>query len=114
MTRTIAIGDIHGCLRAFDALLAAIDLQKTDILVPVGDYIDRGPDSKGVIDRLIELREQTQLFPLMGNHEEMMLSVLDRRREPFGWLNHGGHNTMESYGFAGDLSVIPASHREFL
>ncbi|MFM7929512.1 MAG: metallophosphoesterase family protein [Pirellula sp.] len=82
MTRTIAIGDIHGCLRAFDALLAAIDLQKTDILVPVGDYIDRGPDSKGVIDRLIELREQTQLFPLMGNHEEMMLSVLDRRREP--------------------------------
>jgi serine/threonine protein phosphatase 1 len=44
----------------------------------------------------------------------MMLGVLDRRREPFGWLNHGGHNTMESYGFVGDLSVIPDSHRQFL
>ena len=77
MTRTIAIGDIHGCLAAFDALLAAIEPTQQDILVPVGDYIDRGPDSKGVIDRLIELKEKTVLFPLMGNHEEMMLGVLD-------------------------------------
>jgi serine/threonine protein phosphatase 1 len=89
MTRTIAIGDIHGCLGALDALLAAIGPTQEDIVVTVGDYIDRGPDSKGVIERLMELQSQTQLFPLMGNHEEMMLSVLDRRREPFGWLNHG-------------------------
>lgn len=114
MTRTIAIGDIHGCLGALDALLAAIGPTPEDIVVTVGDYIDRGPDSKGVIERLMELKSKTQLFPLMGNHEEMMLSVLDRRREPFGWLNHGGHKTMESYGFVGDLSVIPTSHREFL
>ncbi|MBU6385097.1 MAG: metallophosphoesterase [Planctomycetes bacterium] len=114
MTRTIAIGDIHGCLTALDALLAAIEPTAQDVLIPVGDYIDRGPDSKGVIDRLMELKEKTKLFALLGNHEEMMLGVLDRKREPFAWLNHGGHKTMESYGFEGDLSVIPESHRAFL
>jgi serine/threonine protein phosphatase 1 len=114
MPRTIAIGDIHGCLGPFDAILEAISPGAGDTVVTVGDYIDRGPDSKGVIERLLELSRRTQLVPLMGNHEEMMLAVLNRTREPFGWINHGGHQTMESYGFSGDLSVIPESHREFL
>jgi serine/threonine protein phosphatase 1 len=114
MPRTIAIGDIHGCLSALDALLNALDLTPEDTLVTVGDYVDRGPDSKGVIDRLLEIRDRTQLVPLMGNHEEMMLDVLERRSEPYGWLNHGGVQTMESYGFNGDLTVVPDSHRTFL
>lgn len=114
MTRTIAVGDIHGCLKAFDALLETIQPSQEDVFVTIGDYIDRGPDSKGVIDRLIELQSRTQLKPIMGNHEEMMLAVLKREREPFGWINHGGLQTMESYGFEGDLSVIPDSHRAFM
>jgi serine/threonine protein phosphatase 1 len=114
MPRTIAIGDIHGCLAAFDALLKAIALTPEDTLVTVGDYIDRGPDSKGVVDRLLELRERVNLVPLMGNHEEMMIDVLERRIEPYGWLNHGGVQTMESYGFSGDLNVVPEAHLDFL
>lgn len=114
MSRTIVVGDIHGCLAAFDALLDALALTSTDTLVTLGDYVDRGPDSKGVISRLIELKGQLNLVPLMGNHEEMMLAVLERRMEPFGWLNHGGVNTMDSYGFSGDLSVVTEEHRDFI
>ncbi len=114
MPRTIVIGDIHGCLAALDALLDAIELTPDDTLVTVGDYVDRGPDSRGVIERLIELDQTMHLVPLMGNHEEMMLDVVEGGAEPYGWLNHGGVQTMESYGFSGDLSVVPVSHREFM
>ncbi len=112
--RTIVIGDIHGCLQALDAILAAIRPQPNDTLVTVGDYVDRGPDSKGVIERLLSLREQVHLVPLLGNHEEMMLDALEKRIEPFGWLNHGGAQTLESYGFTGDTNVVPETHLEFL
>ena len=114
MSRTIAIGDIHGCLTAFDALLAEIQPGPTDTLVTVGDYVDRGPDSKGVLDRLLELETSTNLVPLLGNHEEMMLAVLERRMEPYGWLNHGGVQTMDSYGFVGDLNCVPKSHVDLM
>ena len=53
--RTIAIGDIHGCSTALSALLEAIGPTKDDTLVMLGDYVDRGPDSRGVLDQLIEL-----------------------------------------------------------
>jgi serine/threonine protein phosphatase 1 len=112
--RTIVIGDIHGCLQALDAILAAIRPQPNDTLVTVGDYVDRGPDSKGVIERLLSLREQVHLVPLLGNHEEMMLDALEKRIEPFGWLNHGGAQTLESYGFTGDTNVVPETHLELL
>ena len=68
--RTIAIGDIHGCSAAFAAILAAIDIQPDDTLITLGDYVDRGIDSKGVLDQLIELESRCHLIPLMGNHEE--------------------------------------------
>jgi serine/threonine protein phosphatase 1 len=73
--RILAIGDIHGCERAFDSLIAAVDLQPEDRLVTLGDYVDRGPDSKGVINRLITLHDTGQLVALRGNHEVMMLLV---------------------------------------
>ncbi len=114
MPRTIAIGDIHGCLAALNGLLDAIKPTKEDTIITVGDYIDRGPDSRGVIERLIKLEETTNLVPLMGNHEEMLMAVLDREMEPYSWLNHGGVETMESYGFSGDLNCVPQSHRDFL
>ena len=55
MPRTIAIGDIHGCLPALETLLAAIRPQPVDTLVLLGDYVDRGPDSRGMIQRLLKL-----------------------------------------------------------
>lgn len=112
--RLIAIGDIHGCAPALDALLEAIDPTPDDCIVTLGDYVDRGEDTKGVIDRLLELGRHCQLKPLMGNHEEMMLDVIRDEVPPFRWLQFGGVETLESYGFCGDMSVIPRPHLDFL
>jgi serine/threonine protein phosphatase 1 len=67
--RTIAIGDIHGCSDALAALIDAVAPCPHDIVVTLGDYIDRGPNSRGVVDRLIALAGQCQLVTLLGNHE---------------------------------------------
>ena len=112
--RIIAIGDIHGCLAALEALLAAIRPQADDTLVALGDYVDRGPDSRGVIERLLRLKQQCHLVPLLGNHDDMMLKVYDGQRQLYiDWLMYGGNTTLESYG-ALDLEEIPATHIEFL
>lgn len=112
--RIIAIGDIHGCSNALQSLVETVAPAGDDVVIPLGDYVDRGPDSRAVLDQLIGLAESCQLWPLLGNHEEMMLGVLDGTMRPHAWLPHGGIDTLESYGFAGDLSCIPANHRQFL
>lgn len=77
--RRFAISDIHGCLDTFNALLSRIDLQQEDELYLLGDYIDRGPDSPGVLNRIMELQHNGyQLNCLMGNHEEMQLDRYQR------------------------------------
>lgn len=111
--RLIAIGDIHGYRAALETLLDEIQPDADDILVTLGDYVDRGPDSKGVIDLLIRWGRKTQLVALIGNHEEMMLNVVQGEQSHHGWLRYGGVETLESYGFDGDLSFLPAEHREF-
>lgn len=111
--RIVAIGDIHGCSAALDALLKEIAPTENDTIVTLGDYVDRGPNSKGVVDTLIELRKKCNLVALQGNHEEMMLDVVVRGQEPFRWLQYGGVETLDSYMFAGDMSVVPREHREF-
>ena len=112
--RVIAIGDVHGCLAAFDAVLAAIDPEPSDSLILLGDFVDRGPDSAGVIDRLIELRERCFLFTIMGNHDELMLEVIEESTWKFGqWLMYGGEQTLQSYG-TDKVSDIPKEHVEFL
>src|SRR3954465_12751867 len=112
--RTIAIGDIHGCSAALDALLDAIRPRPEDTIVTLGDYIDRGPDSRGVLDLLIDLGRRCRLVPLLGNHDEMLLGVRTSRH-PISWLvGMGGNATLDSYGPARDLSLIPAEHFEFL
>lgn len=113
--RTIAIGDIHGCRVSLETLLDEIGPGEGDTLVTLGDYVDRGPDTKGVIDRLLDLRERVELVPLRGNHEVIMLqarkSVVDRE----GWLSPGvgGEATLESYG-APTLDGIPFEHWWFI
>jgi serine/threonine protein phosphatase 1 len=70
------ISDIHGCIRTFRTLVEKIQLTKVDHLYLLGDYIDRGKDGKAVIDYIMELkRTGNQVFPIMGNHEETLLSI---------------------------------------
>ena len=112
MPRTIAIGDIHGCSAALAAILAAIDPRPDDTLIPLGDYIDRGPDSRGVIDQLLALESRCQLVPLLGNHELVLLGVAAGEMPMSFWIEAcGGAATLASYG--GLLENIPAAHWEF-
>lgn len=111
--RTIAIGDIHGCSAALNLLLETIKPTPEDKIVALGDYVDRGPDSKGVIDCLIELRKTCEVVALFGNHEEMMLDVVREGKPHFNWLQHGGVETLDSYGFVGDMNVISPEHFAF-
>lgn len=112
--RTIAIGDVHGCSAALDALLDAIRPRPDDVIVTLGDYIDRGPDSRGVLDRLIDLGRRCRLFPLLGNHDQMLLDVRSGTYPLFWLLDIGGTTTLDSYGPGRDVSLIPDDHWKFL
>ena len=108
--RTLAIGDIHGCYTAFNALLEVIELQPDDTLVTLGDYVDRGSGSRQVIERLLKLRETYHVVTLMGNH--VMIESRDSKDMRKMWLGFGGDATVESYG--GSLENVPWSHWHFL
>lgn len=112
--RLIAIGDIHGCSLALAELIRVIDPQPADCIVTLGDYVDRGIDSKGVLDQLIELAGRCRLVPILGNHDEMMLHARDGRSDFQFWLNCGGDAALASYGDSGRLDPIPRSHFRFL
>lgn len=111
--RLLAVGDIHGCRNLLDDLLKEVAPDEGDRLVFLGDYVDRGPDSRGVIDRLLELQQQwPQTVYLRGNHEQMFLDFLEGRGSwPF--FANGGRATLASYG-AADGSGIPLTHHAFL
>ena len=108
--RTIAIGDIHGCAAALAALLPVLQITADDVVIPLGDSIDRGPDSRGVVEQMLALQTQCQLVPLLGNHEIMLLDVLADRSRAYSWLQFGGVATMDSYG---TVEQIPESHIQF-
>src|SRR5436190_5264772 len=117
--RVLAIGDIHGCLGALDDLLAWLKPTRDDLVVTLGDSVDRGPDTKGVLDRLIELKQKLNLVCLRGNHEQMMVEAYrGGRSEKKMWLGVGGVQTLGSYGVfpgrSGTLDDIPAAHWDFL
>jgi serine/threonine protein phosphatase 1 len=118
--RTIAIGDIHGCSAALAALLDAVAPDPGDTVVCLGDYIDRGPDSKGVLERVLDLSARCNLVPLLGNHEELMLAALADRKALETWLRCGGVQTVHSYGWKEGgprrslTELIPPPHRLFL
>ncbi len=111
--RLLAFGDIHGCRTALQALLAQVVPRETDQLVFLGDYIDRGPDSAGVIDELLVLQAR---FPhsvfLRGNHEQMLIDVL-AGENPITFLFNGGDKTIASYEARGGWPP-PREHRRFL
>ncbi len=129
--RVYAIGDIHGCAAELETLLDLIasdagDPSKAQLIL-LGDYVDRGPDSKGVIDRLVALKKAhpATVF-LKGNHESAMLDFLSDPEDMLHWLDWGGEETLESYGVSSilgrpseDLAAelvekMPPAHLPFL
>src|SRR5690349_6959353 len=118
--RTIAIGDIHGCLAALDGLIAVIEPGPDDTVVTLGDYIDRGPHSRGVLDHLISLSRRCRLVPLLGNHEELLLDAFRDINRLRRWLTLGGTDTIRSYGWVAGgghrplADWFPREHRDFL
>jgi serine/threonine protein phosphatase 1 len=113
MPRLLAIGDIHGHSKAFTHLLDVIKPTGDDVLVLLGDYINRGPDSSGVIEIILGLRQKTQLICLRGNHEQMLLDSQNSQDNHLFWLQCGGDQTLKSYGCKAAVE-IPASVLEFL
>ncbi|MES2738007.1 MAG: metallophosphoesterase family protein [Verrucomicrobiota bacterium] len=115
--RILAIGDIHGCSIALRALLDAVKPGSDDVVITLGDYVDRGPDSKGVIEILLGLEKTTQLKPLMGNHEILFMDAMAEQLDVEAWLRVGGRETMLSYAPDGctlSWNNIPKAHVEFL
>jgi serine/threonine protein phosphatase 1 len=112
--RTIAIGDIHGCSSALDAVLDVIEPRPDDFIVTLGDYIDRGPDSRGVLERLIDLGTRCRLVPILGNHDQMLLDVRSGVVPFEEFFGMGGGPTLDSYGPGRSLDLIPGEHFEFL
>lgn len=118
------VGDIHGCVEELRHLIETLPLARGDRLVFLGDYIDRGPDSSGVVSYLISLQRQcngAELVFLKGNHEDMFLSYLGLNGQHGDmFLINGGKATLASYGLTPDrfsppqaLSAIPAEHVRF-
>jgi serine/threonine protein phosphatase 1 len=114
MPRTIAIADIHGCSDALASILRAIAPQPDDTLICLGDYVDRGMDSKGVLDMLIELSRCCRFVPILGNHDEMMLKARESKSALREWMEFGGIATLDSYGSSGQIDLIPDEHFEFV
>jgi len=116
MSRLLAIGDIHGCLKALETLAAFVPFADDDLLVTLGDYVDRGPNTRGVLDWLIARLAKGHLIPLCGNHEIMMVQALDDSATERFWLDMGGAAALASYGRGnrGQLSDVPEEHWQFL
>ncbi len=113
VSRLFAVGDIHGCSAALKTLLERMNPGPADTVVTLGDIVDRGPDTAGVVRQLLRLREQTNLVHLLGNHEEMLLQVAEGALSLEAWTCHGGEATLESYG-VDHPAQIPATHLDFL
>ena len=133
-TRYYVIGDIHGRLDLFEAIIAEIEADdaarpgfETQVIL-LGDLVDRGPDSAGVVARARKWQKQRTVRVLAGNHEEMMLGAFEKPEVLRHFLKHGGRETILSYGlskkqfnamnldelFALMPSLISKSEREYI
>ena len=113
----VAVGDIHGRLDLLEALLVMLESEAPKLpLVFLGDYVDRGPDSAGVLRKLMTLEQDgaREVVCLMGNHEAMMLEFLDMPGAKWPlWTRNGGSATLRSFGLDPD-SGSPAETRDRL
>ncbi|RDC59251.1 Protein-serine/threonine phosphatase [Alteripontixanthobacter maritimus] len=132
--RAYVIGDIHGCLDLFDALIGAIEADDREqtpaetTFILLGDLVDRGPDSAGVVARARQWQQDRNVRILAGNHEEMFLDGFENKETLRHFLKHGGRETVLSYGIdrkdynklsMGELqkrmdALVPVQDRDFL
>lgn len=109
----VAIGDIHGCDKTLDALWKTLHPHRNAIHIFLGDYIDRGPRSKKVVNFLLNAQNQRECIFLKGNHEKMLLDAYQYGgRHLDNWLYNGGKATLDSYDIT-DVRDLPKSHLEF-
>jgi serine/threonine protein phosphatase 1 len=109
MARVFAIGDIHGCSKTFQKLLFdKIKIQKSDKIYCIGDYIDRGKDSKGVIDFILMLRKEGyHIHTLRGNHEQLMMDSTKSEKNFKHWKKNGGDATLKSFRISSYKKMKP-------
>jgi serine/threonine protein phosphatase 1 len=129
--RFYAVGDIHGCNKQLKQMLEKIvehGFSDEDVLIFLGDYVDRGPDSKDCIQQILDFKkDRNNVYCLMGNHEDMMVSYLGWAESEFGryFMNNGGNATAKSYIPLSDsfvsledkekwLAEFPEEHKDFL
>jgi serine/threonine protein phosphatase 1 len=117
VVRYLAVGDIHGCLNALETLAAFVPFGHDDILITMGDYVDRGPDSREVLDWLIAYQRRGNLIALRGNHEVMMMEARESVQAFRLWQMCGGDAALASYVRAcdgGDLKSVLEPHWRFV
>lgn len=110
-----AISDIHGCLRTFQVMVEEeLSLQPEDHLYLLGDYINKGPESKGVLDYILQLREKGfQVTCLRGNHDQLLLDAVDEGEHTLWLKPEDREKTMESFGVK-QLTDIPLRYLHFI
>jgi serine/threonine protein phosphatase 1 len=120
MSRKIfAVGDIHGCYDKLAAMMKILPWRKDegDLLLFIGDYIDRGPKSREVVEFLVQLRQEGGEFVfLKGNHEKMLLDYYIQQKDQMLYVANGGAETIASYvegGIGRKAFVLPEEHLEF-
>lgn len=131
--RIYAVGDIHGRLDLFEQLILEIEADDSarnsanTTIILLGDLVDRGPESSGVVEAAIQLGSRRSVRALCGNHEEMLLKSLEDVKHMRAYLNHGGRETVLSYLKHPDeysrltfdeliqnlLEVLPEDHLKF-
>ena len=114
--RTLAIGDIHGCHVALTTLLEQVAPRPEDRIVFLGDYIDRGPASREVVQSLVDLSSKRAPIFLRGNHEAMILDAREDALKANVWQSYGGFEALISYSAEYNqnwAAVIPDSHWQF-
>jgi serine/threonine protein phosphatase 1 len=112
--RLFAIGDIHGCFNTLRTLLEEkIQIKEGDKIILLGDYIDRGTQSKEVIDYIIDLKDKGfYVVPLLGNHESMLLDAYNDEGLTSKWIQNGGTSTLKSFNIS-SLKDIEPEYIEF-
>lgn len=115
MSRKFVISDVHGCAKSLKKLVEdSLQLSKEDELYLLGDFIDRGPDPKGVIDYIMDLKAKAyQVFTSRGNHEEMMINSILENDGLDLWLLNGGTSTLASFNLDW-VSDVPDKYLEFI
>ncbi|MFH1113289.1 MAG: metallophosphoesterase family protein [Pseudomonadota bacterium] len=118
--KIFAVGDIHGCFDKLDAMMKILpwDRDAGDLLLFIGDYVDRGPKSRDVVEFLVSLKKRGGDFVfLKGNHEKMLLDYYIQQKDQMLYVANGGAETIASYvegGIGRKAFILPEDHLEFL